>query len=105
MIVVDAQTVSLFPYSSNQCSILQTLSDKKMEQCVTAHFWCKDDMIISESKVSFEDSIKKCKGLIQSSSGSHVVLQHVPFDQAFGISIKRTFREKWFNGNTTDKKR
>ena len=66
MIVVDAQTVSLFPYSSNQCSILQTLSDKKMEQCVTAHFWCKDDMIISESKVTFEDSIKKCKGLIQS---------------------------------------
>ena len=65
MIFVDAQTVTLFPYSSNQCSILQAFSDKKMDQCVTAHFWCKDDLSISESRVTFNDSIQKCKGLVQ----------------------------------------
>ena len=98
MIFVDAQTVTLFPYSSNQCSILQAVSDKKIDQCVTAHFWCKDDLNISESRVTFNDSIQKCKGLVQ----PIMKVQVEPFNSS---QLKQTLREKWCNGNTTAKKR
>ena len=62
------KTVALFPYSSNECSIVRSLDDANA--CHTAHFWCKKLCmpielvnISYEGEATFDESIERCQGL------------------------------------------
>ena len=62
---VDAylRTVTLLPYSSNECSIMGSFNDENINQCELAHFWCrKEHMIIYQGHSTFDESIAICKG-------------------------------------------
>ena len=60
-----ARTITVSPYSSNECSVLPSFENDKNHQCVFAHFWCrKNDSISYQGNASFDESIKKCQGKV-----------------------------------------
>ena len=57
-----SKTVSLMPYSSNECPILKSFADIYNIQCQKLHCWCEEATTISyEGEATFDESFKKCK--------------------------------------------
>ena len=82
-----SETVSLMPYSSNECPILKSLVDI---QCLKLHCWCEETTVVSyEGEATFDESFKICRGSVKSLKFTF---------------CRKKFREKSFNSDAIIKR-